>query len=446
VTRGLAIALGLTAVGSVATAAASIVAAQRGMSMTLDEPTHIASGLEWLQHGSYTMWTENPPLPRVAVALGLLLSGARLPEAQAWDPHRAPAFVSTQLGAGLIYGGGSPRRDLGRARLPGVLFFLMAVGLTALLAARQAGWTAGAAAAVALAGMPPVLAHASVATTDVAFVAAFLFAVWAMLRWREEPSVGRTGVLGLAVGLSLLCKFTTLLFLPAVVLAVALASTRAGLRSALVDRRRWLAVGTAAAVAGLVVWTGYRFSFGRVTDPRFAAPTESRHGRDPKSLKFDPPALVPARPQVTGHDLCRPAGGERRNEEPLRTLHRVVGLGRRQHLLQAGAVWRLQTGHALRRSTEAKRGVLGVALGMSGDASEQVFAEAPVRTGEVVTAHLLDAQAAPVLVLASAARCLAVADRRGDGSGGGGLRACRTEAGASCGSSRRSGDVVLRCR
>ena len=41
---------------------------RRSMSGTFDECNHLATGLEWWQFGTYTLWTENPPLPRLAIA------------------------------------------------------------------------------------------------------------------------------------------------------------------------------------------------------------------------------------------------------------------------------------------------------------------------------------------------------------------------------------------
>src|SRR5687768_4348597 len=47
-------------------------------SLTIDEPNHVASGLQWLEHGTYTLWTENPPLVRVSMALLPWVDCARL--------------------------------------------------------------------------------------------------------------------------------------------------------------------------------------------------------------------------------------------------------------------------------------------------------------------------------------------------------------------------------
>ena len=60
---------------------------RRSLSGTFDESNHLAAGLEWWQFGSYTMWTENPPLPRLAIAALPYLHGMRLPPRADWDPR-----------------------------------------------------------------------------------------------------------------------------------------------------------------------------------------------------------------------------------------------------------------------------------------------------------------------------------------------------------------------
>jgi hypothetical protein len=37
---------------------------------TVDEPAHIACGMEWLSKGTYHYEDQHPPLSRIAVALG----------------------------------------------------------------------------------------------------------------------------------------------------------------------------------------------------------------------------------------------------------------------------------------------------------------------------------------------------------------------------------------
>jgi 4-amino-4-deoxy-L-arabinose transferase-like glycosyltransferase len=247
-----------------------VVRSSARLSMTTDEPNHLAAGLEWIQYGTYSMWTENPPLPRVAAAIAPYLAGARLPPPSSWDPQRSPGFVSFMLGAEVLYRGDAHARNLAQARATNVLFLVMAVVFTALIAARgRGGWPAAGIAAAAVATLPTMVAHASLATTDMAFVATFLFAVWAFDRWLDRPSAGRGALLGFALAAALASKFTVLVFFPAAAIGFVGARLLGDRVPGAGRRARLASLALAVGVALFASWASYRFSFGKVTDPRF---------------------------------------------------------------------------------------------------------------------------------------------------------------------------------
>jgi 4-amino-4-deoxy-L-arabinose transferase-like glycosyltransferase len=124
--------------------------------------------------------------------------------------------------------------------------------------------------------IPTVLAHAGLATTDMGITACFAAASYALLRLIEQPGPKTAAWLGLAGGLMVLTKFSALVFYPAAVvatLAVSLFRRRPSPRSfvqSLYERLPWLG---AAALAGFVViWAGYRFSFGKTVWIPFPVP------------------------------------------------------------------------------------------------------------------------------------------------------------------------------
>ena len=63
------------------------MASASALSVTFDEPHHLATGLDWWQFGTYRWWTENPPLPKMLTALGPYLAGVRLPGPTATLTH-----------------------------------------------------------------------------------------------------------------------------------------------------------------------------------------------------------------------------------------------------------------------------------------------------------------------------------------------------------------------
>jgi 4-amino-4-deoxy-L-arabinose transferase-like glycosyltransferase len=113
--------------------------------------------------------------------------------------------------------------------------------------------------------LPPILAHAGLATTDMA-AATGAAALYAFVRWLDQGDMARSLVLALTLALAVLSKFSALLMLPAC--AVALLVWRgwhgkeAGRHAPGGQKQRVLAVGVTVVGACLLVWAGYRFSAG----------------------------------------------------------------------------------------------------------------------------------------------------------------------------------------
>lgn len=55
-----------------------VISTYRALSLTVDEPSHFACGLEYVENHRYTFLTEQPPLSRALQALGPYLDGSRL--------------------------------------------------------------------------------------------------------------------------------------------------------------------------------------------------------------------------------------------------------------------------------------------------------------------------------------------------------------------------------
>ena len=174
-----------------------------------DEPAHIAAGMEWLSRGRYTYEPQHPPLARVAAAIGPYLGGARtIGQPKIFNEGRA------LLGEGAHY-----RRMLTLARLGMLPFLWVMLGVCAVWGLRAAGPAAGALAVVFAATNPNLLAHAGVAGTDLAPAALAALALFAWMRWREEPTTSRALLFGASVGLAAAAKFSALVYLaPALLL------------------------------------------------------------------------------------------------------------------------------------------------------------------------------------------------------------------------------------
>jgi len=248
----------------IAIGVARIVSTYHVFNQTWDEPAHVAAGMEWLDRGRYTYEPLHPPLARVLVALGPRLAGIRSAgQANVWLEGNA-----------ILYAGRRYDRNLALARL-GVLPFFVLATLVVFAWARRIGGAAAAVAAVLLfTTLPPVLAHAGIATTDMAVTATIALAALCLVRWLERPTRGRSLVLGLTLGLAILSKLSALLFLPATALAIALCRRGEGRQKSAPNAgpSRTTRLRLTYAAALLTIWAGYRFAVGPLTAPDAGPP------------------------------------------------------------------------------------------------------------------------------------------------------------------------------
>ena len=225
-------------------ASARIVSTYTVFNHTIDEPDHLAAGMEWLSAGKYLYEDQHPPLARAMGALGPYLAGER------W--HAGPD--SYREGYRILGRDAHYDRILALGRSGILPFFWVASAVVFLWGYRAAGPFAALSATLLFTTLPPILAHAGLITTDMAAAAWIGAAALASVYWVERPDRQRTLFFGAALGFACLSKFSALLFLPAALLLMH--------GTALWRHRKSLAA--ACAVAFLVVWAGYRFSFARV--------------------------------------------------------------------------------------------------------------------------------------------------------------------------------------
>ena len=159
---------------------------------TYDEPYHLRWSERLLDRGvtereTNSLWNSKTP-----ITVPYVLAG------------RAAKALGFREGRPLMFA----------TRLPGVLAYLLLVGVTFALARRYFGEGVAALAAAAVAIEPSVVANAPLATVDVPYALATALALYAGLVWVEEPNARRALAIGLALGLAFVAKFSAFTFLP----------------------------------------------------------------------------------------------------------------------------------------------------------------------------------------------------------------------------------------
>ena len=239
-TPALARALWWLALLTIVLGVARIAATYPVLSVTYDEPAHIAAGMQLLDAHEFTYERLHPPLARVAVAALPYLAGY----------HSKDGGDMWIEGKRLLYAAGHPDSEmLTLARLGVLPFFVAALVLVWVWTSRYAGPAEGALAVILLGNLPLFLAHSGLATTDAPFAAAFTAAFFAFLLWLERPSPLRGLSLGAAVAFAVCAKFSALLFLPAACGAVVVYRW-------LCDARGWSPLTLFAAWRGVLAGIG----------------------------------------------------------------------------------------------------------------------------------------------------------------------------------------------
>jgi hypothetical protein len=231
----------LTAIG-----VARIAATYRSVAQTSDETPNIGCGMQYLDLGRYDYGAFHPPLARLAIAVGPYLYGARSQKM----PDR------WKEGNAVLNSAPRPAKALTLARMGILPFFVLACTVVWLWGRRILGEWGGLAPVFLFTNTPPVLAHAGVATMDMAVGAGVCTALYTFWRWVEEPAPRQSAALGVGLALALLSKFSSLLLLPACMLAIMAFAWKRGVR------RSWLWL----PIAFALVWGTYRFSVGTVTE------------------------------------------------------------------------------------------------------------------------------------------------------------------------------------
>ena len=235
-----------------------IISTYDALSLTVDEPFHFGSAIEYLSRHTFLLDVENPPVARAIESLGPYVDGARLIGKS--DPR--------DEGLAILAGHGNVDRTVFLLRLGTLPFFLLACLVVGSWTYHYFGKPAAVLAVGLFTLLPTTLADSGLSTTDMALAATTGAAFLTAMAWAERPTWLRALLLGLCAALAVLSKFTALGY---VVFSVFLATGcyLAVCRPTLRDLRREISnrVGTfliALLFAIFLIWAAYWFSFGPV--------------------------------------------------------------------------------------------------------------------------------------------------------------------------------------
>ncbi len=250
----------------------------RGDAPTIDEPTHVMAGFSYLDTGDFRLNPEHPPLAKMWAALPLALGGV-----ESISPTSTRWRLGRQRELGFEFVNGSfedrQRRDPAIHLVPArtaMVLLGVALGLVVYAWAREMWGRAGALTTLALfAFSPTVLAHTRLVTTDGAAALGFAGTLWSFWRFCRVPTWPRALVTGVALGIALLFKFSTILLAP--MLGALLALWIVWPEQAPATPLRRLVIGGtalagAAIVASVIVWGGYGFRYHASAGTQYSLP------------------------------------------------------------------------------------------------------------------------------------------------------------------------------
>jgi len=211
----------------IATACFFAIASLWDDSLIVDEVPHVGTGYSYLVKQEMRLNPEHPPLAKDLAALPLMFLSLNQSVFET-DPWQGLDANLNQWGFGryFIYNSGNDADTITRlAKLPMLIFFILAAVLIFKWSHRLYGKFGAALALVLFSFSPLILAHARIVGTDMAALFGVVLASYYFLAYLRKRRAANFCFSVLALGVALLVKFSTFLLLPFfLVLAVAYAA------------------------------------------------------------------------------------------------------------------------------------------------------------------------------------------------------------------------------
>ncbi len=189
-------------------------------SSTFDEIVYVSGGYSYWITGDYRIHPENGPLPQRWEALPLLWTDARFPARTGTDWWHSDLW---SIGYRFFYGMGNDAvQILALSRGMTVVLGLFLGGLIYAVSRRIHGRVPGYLSLGLFAFCPSMLAHGSLATSDLAVALFFFLAVTCLWNLLAHPSLARAGLTSLAVAALFLTKMSAVILFPVTAILILL--------------------------------------------------------------------------------------------------------------------------------------------------------------------------------------------------------------------------------
>jgi hypothetical protein len=182
-------------------------------SATWDEPDHVYSAYMQAKHGDFGLNPEHPPLIKFLGALPLLNMQFKMPPLQG----RSYRFEEAVGGRDFLFGNDA-NQILFRVRMATSLITILLATMVFLAAREMFGIGAGFIALSLIAFDPTLVAHSALMTTDAGGACFMFISIYAFYRYAKSPTKIRLLLVGLAVGLALASKHSSVLLFPMLLL------------------------------------------------------------------------------------------------------------------------------------------------------------------------------------------------------------------------------------
>lgn len=181
-------------------------------SAIMDELAHIPAGYSYLYKLDYRLNPEHPPLVKILSAIPLLFFKPNFPtNSSAWEGINGQWDMGNQF---LYQAGNNADKIIYWARIPPILLTVILIIFTYIFSRKILGKWWALLPSFLVAFSPTFLAHGHYVTTDIAATFGILFSTYWFLKFLEKPQIKQVFVAGIAFGIAMLTKFSTVILIP----------------------------------------------------------------------------------------------------------------------------------------------------------------------------------------------------------------------------------------